>query len=203
MSEETLAHAIDPFFTTKPPGEGTGPGLSMAYGTFQKHGGSLELQSTEGEGTRAIVLLPATEKVAAEVREADPQPESTGPQATQPKSILVVDDDEVVRTLLCRTLELAGYDVLTAENGAEGLQLFRSTDRVIDLVLLDMRMPVMDGYQAFRQLRTVRPDQPILLCSGYAQDELLKSLLKSQNCNFIRKPFAPEGLILAVRELLG
>lgn len=165
MSEETLAKATEPFFSTKELGKGTGLGLSMIHGLAIQLNGALRLSSKLNEGTRAEFLIPATE-VGAPVPEpvAEARPRQVGSQ----KTILVVDDDPLIAMSTVDLLEDLGHVVIEANSGAEALQ-FVESGRKIDLVITDYSMPKMNGGQLASALRSTHPDLPILLATGYAE----------------------------------
>jgi len=163
MDAETLARAVEPFFSTKETGRGTGLGLSMVHGLTAQLGGAFTLGSVEGEGTRADLYLPVTEDI--------PDAAKTGPrgatlQPLRPLSILVVDDEELVRRGTAEMLRDLGHQVVEAEGGAEALVTLAAQPD-IELVVTDYKMPRMDGAELARRIRTGRPDMPILLISGY------------------------------------
>lgn len=200
MDEDTLEHAIEPFFTTKAPGQGTGLGLSMAYGTVHSHGGAVHLASELGRGTTVTVLLPA---VAAGARVAPQRADAASVQMSAGGTILLVDDEELVRSITHDLLESLGYEVVTAEGGAAALEAYgRHRDR-IQLVLLDMCMPVMDGPACFKRLRALDPTLRVLLCSGFAQGEAVDELLARGAVGFLAKPFRLRQLAEAVAEALS
>jgi len=163
MDAETLARAVEPFFSTKETGRGTGLGLSMVHGLTAQLGGAFTLGSVEGEGTRADLYLPVTEDI--------PDAAKTGPrgatlQPLRPLSILVVDDEELVRRGTAEMLRDLGHQMVEAEGGAEALVTLAAQPD-IELVVTDYKMPRMDGAELARRIRTGRPDMPILLISGY------------------------------------
>ena len=163
MDAETLARAVEPFFSTKETGRGTGLGLSMVHGLTAQLGGAFTLGSVEGEGTRADLYLPVTEDI--------PDAAKTGPrgatlQPLRPLSILVVDDEELVRRGTAEMLRDLGHQVVEAEGGAEALVTLAAQPD-IELVVTDYKMPRMDGAELARRICTGRPDMPILLISGY------------------------------------
>ena len=159
MTPEEIRRAFEPFYTTKPPGKGTGLGLSVAYGTVQDHNGSIQLQSTKGEGTTVLIHLPRANapKSAFDVH-------TTRPQAAHGR-VLVVDDDDMVRTVMCETLKTLGYVATAAENGEVALSILQEAPSAFDLVILDMVMPVMGGEETFYRMRRLVADLPVLLYS--------------------------------------
>jgi signal transduction histidine kinase len=170
MDGETLAKAIEPFFSTKEVGKGTGLGLAMIHGLAVQMGGALVLSSTSGEGTQADLWLPVArdtdERLAAD-QEA-PQPLSVPTSQSHKYRILVVDDDTLIRMNTVMMAEDLGHEVVSASSGVEALDLFRE-DEGIDLVLTDHAMPKMTGADLARQLAALRPNVPIVLATGYAE----------------------------------
>jgi CheY-like chemotaxis protein len=199
MTPDVLSQAFDPFFTTKPAGEGTGLGLSMAYGTVEDHGGRIELESTPGAGTRGIITLPRLPTPApVQVKDEREQQASH----LMGKTILVVDDDDMVRPVMAELLESLGLRTHTADGGASALAIFEATAGPIDLVLLDMNMVGMDGAETFRRLREFQSDLPVLIYSGFAQNAVVSKMLEDRRCQFLRKPFSIKTLGGAVSSLL-
>jgi PAS domain S-box-containing protein len=195
MDAETRARAFEPFFTTKPVGEGTGLGLSTAYGIVKQSGGYIWLYSEPGQGTSVKLYLP---RVSASV--SRPSRPVIVPQG-QGETVLVVEDEEAVRTLARRTLEEAGYNVLEAATGKAGLDITLSAE--IDLILCDVVLPEMSGHELGRRIGGVRPDVPILYMSGYPGLEVVERGLIAPDAPFIEKPFTAHGLASSVRGLLN
>jgi PAS domain S-box-containing protein len=192
MSAETRARAFDPFFTTKPVGSGTGLGLPMVYGIMRQSGGDVLLDSEPGAGTTVTLLFPAGEagaggEAAAEERAAPGR-----------ETVLVVDDDALVRAIARRSLEQLGYVVREAVHGGDAIaQLDR--DPAPDLVLCDLVMPERNGVEVGRHLAIAHPDVPILYMSGYAGDEMRQRGLLPPGSAFVAKPFTPASLARQVR----
>ena len=185
MTPDVLARAMEPFFTTKPAGKGTGLGLSMVYGTLKAHGGRVEVASVPGAGTRVSLTFPALAGPEATV--ADPA--SLRARDAQGKRILVVDDDELIRTSLPPMLEGMGHRVQTASGGMEALRRLEAGLQV-DLVILDLNMPGMSGTETLGRLRMFRPGLPVLISTGY-QDESAREILEAHpGVRSIQKPFS-------------
>ena len=182
MPPEVQQRIFEPFFTTKEPGKGTGLGLAAAFGTVQSHHGAIHVYSEVGVGTAFRIYLPAS---AARL------PASATLDAAIPGvgTLLLVDDEEIIRLTTKRMLEGLGYTVLTAENGRQGVELFRSQSQAINLVILDMIMPEMNGREAFGHMKTLRPDVPIILSSGFSKEEDIRALKQGGLAGFIHKPF--------------
>lgn len=164
MDEATLKRAVEPFFSTKGLGKGTGLGLSMVHGLAAQSGGMLRLSSTPGHGTRAELWLP----VAGETADAGEPAQVEAVQATRPTTILVVDDEDLVRVGTAEMLSDLGYGVIQASSGGEALAILRSGAVAIDLLLSDYLMPEMNGADVVCEARRLRPDLPVLLVTGYA-----------------------------------
>jgi two-component system, cell cycle sensor histidine kinase and response regulator CckA len=195
MDAATLARAFEPFFTTKPVGQGTGLGLSMAYGIIKQSGGYIWLYSEPGLGTTVKVYLPRASDPADQPQQPPEAPRGRG------ETILVVEDEEAVRTLTRRQLEEVGYGVLEAVSGSEALELL-SADSQIDLVLCDVVLPEMGGTELGRRVSAMRRKIPILYMSGYPGPEVIERGLITKHAPFLEKPFTPETLGSAVRRLL-
>ena len=163
MDDATLAVAMDPFFTTKGVGKGTGLGLSMVHGFIEQLGGRFILKSQKGKGTTAELWIP----VATQGSIAKPAQEEAAPPVPR-LCVLVVDDDSLVLTSTCLLLEDLGHQVISAVSGAQALTVLDS-EQAIDLVITDMAMPQMNGAQLAQAIRSIRPDLPIILATGYAE----------------------------------
>ena len=194
MDEATLARAGEPFFTTKGIGKGTGLGLAMVHGLAAQSGGALRLRSRLGAGTTAEIWLPATRIEAG----PPPQGESAGARpAGQQLSVLLVDDDNLVRLATAGLLEDMGHRVLDASSGHEALDILRSGDRV-DIVVTDYAMPVMSGVQLAAEVARVRPSMPVLIVTGYAEI----SAKDAQHLVRIDKPFNQRQLAAGMAEAM-
>jgi PAS domain S-box-containing protein len=194
MAPEVLERATEPFFSTKPLGKGTGLGLAQVYGIAQQAGGRLRIESEPGKGTIVRLIL-RTADGPAKAEPEEPAQADTGREYSGGATILVVDDDEEVRTFLTESLEAAGYSVVAAQSGAEGLE--RLDAETIDLVLLDFAMPEMNGAEFARAARARHPALPIVFVSGYAETDQLKAAL-GEDAPLLRKPFNLEQLLAAV-----
>jgi PAS domain S-box-containing protein len=195
MDASTKRRALEPFFTTKEAGKGTGLGLAVVYGVVDGLGGTIAIESEQGVGTTVEVTLPAGEGVAAPVEEA---PARAAAGACEGR-VLVVEDREVVRQLSRDVLAASGFDVQTAPSGDDALEIDPAS---FDLVLTDVVMPGTSGPELVTQLRAARPELPVLFMSGYTDDVLDREVLDAPRTGFIRKPFGSAELVRAVRELL-
>lgn len=182
---EALARIFEPFFTTKDQGQGTGLGLASAYGIVQQHKGTITVDSVVGEGTRFTLVLTLTNNpelpngtMKGDKSELTP---GTG-------TVLVVDDEKVLRFTLERILVDCGYRVLLAENGKDAIDVYNKTEKV-DLVICDMIMPEMNGYECFLKLKEINPDIKFIIASGFTRDNSIEELKKKGLSGFIKKPF--------------
>ena len=197
MDEETQQRVYDPFFTTKRTGRGTGLGLYIVHTAVSNHGGQVRLYSELGRGTRISVYLPITR--GRLVTDAPPQADPRGIG-----TILVIDDEAAVREMCKDLLSSLGYTVLTAGDGEEGVQLYRTAQHRIDLVVLDMVMPKMDGPEVFEQLRRIRTDVRVILCSGYSPSGYagIDCLIAAGARSFVQKPFTLHAISTAIKAAL-
>jgi PAS domain S-box-containing protein len=190
---EELPRIFDPFFTTKPEGKGTGLGLSAVFGTVRRHGGAVRVYSEEGRGTVFRIWLPVAEDRAVP---AAPSLEAVPGNGR----VLVVDDEPVMRATAEAILTELGYEVLLAENGREGLERFQEAHAEIDLVLLDMIMPEMNGRDCFLAMRKIDPEVRVVLSSGFTMDEDLDDLRGHGLRGFVRKPYRVATLSRALAD---
>jgi PAS domain S-box-containing protein len=196
MNHETLEKIFDPFFTTKSTGRGLG--LAAVLGIVRGHKGAVKVYSTPGQGTTFKLLFPATEDQAAR-----PVTQTITHAASEGETVLVVDDEQIVRRSAKTMLERFGYSVVLAENGKEAVDLYRILADKIDVVLLDMTMPIMNGEQAFRELKTIRPDVRVILSSGYNEGEAVRRFAGKGLAGFIQKPYSANTLAQKVRAVLS
>jgi CheY-like chemotaxis protein len=197
MDAETQSHIFEPFFTTKGQGKGTGLGLATVYGIAEQAGGHVTLESAVGRGTTFHLYLPGVE---AGVPEGVSKETHAAPSpAHGSETILVVEDQEAVRTLVCEILRKQGYEILTARDGREALRLSKANGH-IDLIITDVVMPQMGGRELAQVLAASHPETKILYMSGYVDKEI--SQKEMPGLEFIHKPFSPEALARKVREVL-
>jgi len=197
MSAETVTRAFEPFFTTKPKGEGSGLGLATVYGIVTGAGGDVVIYSEPGLGTTIRVLFPATERRQAKREEAPARP-STGTGET----ILLVEDEAIVREPARRMLERSGYRVLAAANADDALAISDDHDGPIHLLLTDVVMPGRSGKELSIEVATTRPSICVLFMSGYSQDVIVHQGVLEAGVNLIDKPFSADGLLHKVRDVL-
>jgi PAS domain S-box-containing protein len=192
MTKDVLAHAFEPFFTTKPPGQGTGLGLSTIYGIAARHDGHVAIYSEPDRGTTLSVLLPAVDAFPAEP--ARPATAGRREDGDRRRTILVVDDEEPLRDLAARILARDGHTVLVAADGPAALELARTHQGAIDLLLTDVVMPRMLGKELAEQFAAAWPDVPVLYMSGYAQPVLTERGTLGPDTTLLEKPFTEAEL---------
>ena len=193
MSAETRRRIFEPFYTTKPIGSGTGLGMAITYGIVQGHHGDITLETALGVGTTFTIVLPLLTSAGSPV---------SGPNfATGDGNlILVVDDDAMVRRTTSATLAELGYNVVEAPGGATAVQVVKARPDRISAVLLDLVMPGMTGSETFRALTAIRPDLPVIVCTGYAADAHIDIDVKRRIAGLVQKPFTAERLGRALAE---
>jgi PAS domain S-box-containing protein len=198
MSPEVLANVFEPFFTTKKKGKGTGLGLATVYGIVKQHEGHIRVESEPGEGTTFEILFPLAEEESAV--EATPDAPREGERGSE--TVLVVEDDEGVRGLVCSVLEYHGYRVIEVTGAAECMAFVEGHDGPIDLLLTDVIMPRMSGREMYERLTKMRPGLPVLYMSGYTADEIAHHGVLDDGVELIQKPIRVRMLTGKVREIL-
>jgi CheY-like chemotaxis protein len=198
MSEEVKAHIFEPFFTTKERGSGTGLGLATTYGAVHQAGGSIEVYSEVGIGTTFRIYLPRIEEEAVKPEKVDRPTDLPGGTET----VLVVEDEDTLRTLCERILGDLGYQVMPARNGAEAIAVAQKYGERIDLLLTDVVMPGMSGRELATQLVLEYPEMQVLFMSGYTDNAIVHHGVLDEGVSFIGKPYTPSALARKVREVL-
>jgi PAS domain S-box-containing protein len=198
MSPEVKAHLFEPFFTTKPATQNTGLGLTTVYGIVVQSGGYIWVESEIGLGAAFHVCFP---RVPAD-EGGGPLVSTSLPPLGGSETVLVVEDEEAVRTLACRVLGHQGYRVIEARHGLEVLDLLEGGSLPIDLVLTDVVMPEMGGPELARRLDSVLPGVPVMYMSGYTESDKLQPGIRESQIPFLQKPFSAESLAVRVREVL-
>lgn len=199
MDEETLSHIFEPFFTTKEIGQGTGLGLATVYGIVSQNGGFIDARSAPGRGTIFTILLPALD-ITCEVA-TPPGAEPAPPRGSE--TVLLVEDEAAMLTMVRKMLEAAGYRVLAANTPVEAVRLSAEHPGTIDLLLTDVVMPGMSGQDLARRLAAKRPDLAILFMSGYTADRIVPQEDQEDRILLLEKPFSARSLAEMVREAIG
>jgi CheY-like chemotaxis protein len=198
MDEATLRQIFEPFFTTKEEGKGTGLGLATAFGIIKQSGGDIRVESERGKGTTFAIYLP---RAAASVSRIEPRAPAP-PTPAGSETILLVEDDELVRILEREVLAMSGYTVLEASCPSIAIELSRNHPDVIHLMLTDLVMPEMNGDELARLLSSERPDMRVIFASGYAADVIQQRGMLEPGAAFLPKPLTPATLGGKVREVL-
>jgi len=197
MDHKTKQRIFEPFFTTKQMGTGTGLGLFTAYGIIENHNGYIHVYSENGKGSTFNIYLPAV-------------PQKTGITSDQARDInqqsetvLLIDDEDIVIEVGKALLEKIGFHVLTAETGKQAVGIFEKKHKTIDIVILDMILPEMNGEEAFHKLKEIDPKVKVLLASGYSPRGQISKILKQGCKGFIQKPFDIYELVEKIRQTLN
>jgi CheY-like chemotaxis protein len=197
MDPDTLGRVFEPFFTTKEPGKGTGLGLATVYGIIKQHGGMIQAYSEPDKGTLFKIYLPAGESMAREVgAPIEGRAEGGG------ETVLLAEDDAMVRGFAELVLRQAGYTVLTACDGGEAVTVFQDHSNRIGLVILDVVMPVRSGHEACRIIRGIRPEVPVLFASGYSVNSVHTNFVLHEDTLLIQKPFSRDELLRMARRAI-
>jgi CheY-like chemotaxis protein len=197
MNEEIISHIFEPIFTTKPKGSGTGLRLSTCYGIVKQNNGNISVYSEPGKGTTFHVFLPACENMLFNERDHKAVPRHKGTE-----TILLVEDDTVIREKMTKVLSVEGYTVITASNGEEVLAVIRDSSRPFDLLITDVVMPLMGGREFADRVKDQIPQMKVLFMSGYTDNSIIHNWILEPGTNFIQKPFSISEFMTKVREIL-
>ena len=197
IDEVTRQRIFEPFFTTKEVGKGTGLGLSISYGIVKQHGGFISVASQIGEGTSFSVYLPRVEPAARQLCVPVVQTVHRGEE-----TVLLLEDNDSVRSLICQVMTAKGYRVIEAVDGEDGVDKFRQFQDEIALVILDVIMPKKNGGDAYDEIRAMKGDVRAIFISGYTGDIIDRQRISEDGANFLLKPILPEKLLTLVREVL-
>lgn len=181
ITQDDLSHIFEPFFTTKEQGKGTGLGLAAVYGTIKQHNGSISVNSEVGVGTIFEIILPISNKLTVKEEKED--------IVLGSGTILLVDDERIIREIATELLTDLGYRVIIAKNGLEAVDIYNAKFEEIDIVILDMIMPKMAGRPCYMKLKEINSNAKILIASGYSKDIDIEDLLEDKNTLFIKKPY--------------
>jgi CheY-like chemotaxis protein len=199
MSEDTLKHLFEPFFTTKGPGRGTGLGLSTVYGVVEQSGGYVEVTSALGQGTAFTLYLPREEAEPLPAHSSETRASADRRDAT----ILVVEDDPIVRDLVRGILARRGYTVLAAKQGEEAIALAERHTEPLHLLITDVVLPGLNGREIAERLQSSRPDLRVLFMSGYTDDTIIRRGVIEHQHRLLQKPFTAEELEQKVAKMLA
>ncbi len=196
--EDTLGKLFEPFFTTKFTGRGLG--LAAIQGIVRSHGGTIKVHTLVGKGTVFHLMFPASERVARQATgvsggELEEHWKGTG-------TVLLVDDEQTIRTVVRRMLERDGFTVIEAADGRDAIEVFREHADEIRVVLLDMAMPHMGGEETFQELKKISPDVQVILSSGYTEEDVAARFIGMGLAGFIHKPYTHSHLIAKLQEVL-
>lgn len=198
MSREVQERIFEPFFTTKIPGKGTGLGLAVVYGIVQSHHGHLTVYSAPGKGTEFKVYLPiATDPINIKDLSNEIIPVNGGTE-----TVLIIDDEEEIRSISRNILERYGYKVLTAKNGEEGIKLYKDKNDSIDLIILDLVMPFKGGAEVLKEVKDINPSAKVLIASGYSTTATIMQVVKDGANMIVNKPYTLRDLLSKVRETI-
>jgi CheY-like chemotaxis protein len=198
MDEATQSKIFDPFYTTKFTGRGLG--LAAVLGIVRGHKAAINVQTEEGQGTTFKILFPGSTKMPVQTPE---EPLHIVDTFDRQGSVLIIDDEESIREAVREVLRLVGLNTFAAPDGRSGLERFEQTKDELSLVILDLTMPHLDGEAVFTQMHQIKPEVPVLLTSGYDEEEIASRFTGKGLAGFIQKPFSPTTLLAKVKQVLG
>ncbi len=197
IDEKIKERIFEPFFTTKEVGKGTGLGLAMVYGIIKQHEGYINVYSVKDKGTTFKIYLPLIKTIVEDIKETEKYHSAGGSE-----TILIAEDDTLVRDLSRRILEKAGYHVIEALDGADALKVFKEKNKDIQLLLLDVIMPKKNGRECYDEMKKINPDIKVIFMSGYTADIIHKKGIIEEGIELLLKPISPNELLRKVREVL-
>ncbi|HAV22703.1 MAG TPA: hypothetical protein DCX46_04265 [Bacteroidetes bacterium] len=198
MNAETRLRIFEPFFTTKGVGKGSGLGLAVVYGVVRGHDGFVDVESNVKSGTDFFLYLPVSEQPLSAPVVPDVSTAATGGTET----ILIIEDEPMLLELLRVLLETSGYTVLSAADGEEALKIYKSRMKEIAVVLSDMGLPKLGGWEVFQKMKEINPKVRSILASGYLDHGLRADMLAAGAKDFIQKPYVPDKILLRIREVI-
>ncbi len=199
MDSKVALRVLEPFFTTKEPGEGTGLGLAQVYGIVKQHEGFIDLETEPGKGTSFIIYLPIERSEIREEMQADAVPEQVG----NGELVLLVEDELPVRNVIQEMLEVLGFDVVTADSGSEALQVFDRFQNNLELVISDVVLSGISGIEVSQKIQETKPNLPVVLMSGYPLGDDARTQLSAGTTDWISKPFSSEQLGQIIARVLN
>jgi PAS domain S-box-containing protein len=197
MDEETKLKIYEPFFTTKEVGKGTGLGLSIIYGIVKEHKGYIDVKTGPGIGTTFLIYFP---QIETKVKGSEESPRRS--IMSKAETVLVAEDDQAVRDSITEILKNYGYSVITAENGIDAVEKFSEYKDKIDLLVLDVIMPIMNGNEAYKKIKQMRPGMKAIFTSGYTSDMLARKKILDKDLILVQKPIQPDLFLLKIREVI-
>lgn len=200
MDEDIRKKVFEPFFSTKQTGRGLG--LPAVQGIMRGHGGAVVMESMKNSGTKARLIFPALGETEQVKQRKTPSSSALLKPGQSAGLILVVDDEDVVRDLCMEFVRIAGYEVMGAEDGLKGVEIFRRESDKLACVLLDLSMPKMDGVTAFHEMKKINPGIPVILCSGYSEDDATRSFAGETLAGFLQKPYKLDVLSYKLRSVI-
>ncbi|SPF44953.1 putative Histidine kinase [Syntrophobacter sp. SbD1] len=202
MDKETLKRIFEPFFTTKEVGKGTGLGLSTVYGIVSQHNGYVDVKSEPGRGSEFSVLLPICDEAPTEIPGCEGADKKEGKLSRGHETVLIAEDEAMLRDLSAEILRKAGYEVMTSGDGEEAIELFERHTDGISLLLIDAIMPKKGGREVYEHVRSIKAKLPVLLFTGYSTSDLFVLPIDDRNVKIIHKPVNPAHLLGEVREAI-
>jgi CheY-like chemotaxis protein len=197
MDEEIRSRVFEPFFTTKELGKGTGLGLASTYGIIKNHEGYIEVESKKGKGTEFTIYLPSVDKPSKKTKTVSEKPQKGK------GTILVIDDEELIRDIIKDILGELGYTTFTCVDGRQGIEYYKEHHKEIDLVIIDIVLPKINGYDCFVELKKINPHIKAIVSSGQATSDEVEKMIMEGALGFIQKPFEINYLSKMINEALG